>query len=274
MQLLWKLFKRNHFEANIDECGIEIGTPNVSYQYTVVKPAVLHIIVAGTGSFTYQQSTYQLKSGDMFLLQEGMHVHYEASADDPWTYHWVGFSGNLAIDYLKRTSLIDCPVVMNKDTSDISKVMYQICERAITYETATSDDIHHLSDLYKLLFLITQCAPKPFEKEHNEIYSSVQDAVDYMNQNYMYAITIDDIAQYAKVSRSYLYKLFIKWMDQSPQQYLIYLRLYHASSMLKTTSKPIQDIAQAVGYSDPLLFSKAFRKHFDMPPSTYRKVYK
>lgn len=274
MQLLWKLFKKNPFEANIDECGIEIGTPNVSYQYTVVKPAVLHIIMSGTGTFTHQHTSYELKAGDMFLLREGMRVHYEASTDDPWTYHWVGFSGNLAMDYLKRTTLIDCPVVLNQDTSKLSKLMYQICERAITYETTASDDIHHLSDLYKLLFLLTQLSPKPFESHPNEIYSSVQAAVNYMNQHYMHTISIDDVAQHAKVSRSYLYKLFMKWMDQSPQQYLVYLRLYHASSMLKTTSKPIQEIAQNVGYNDPLLFSKAFRKHFDMPPSTYRKMYK
>ncbi|PTG83349.1 AraC family transcriptional regulator [Staphylococcus chromogenes] len=274
MQLLWKLFKKNHFEANIDECGIEVGTPNVSYSYCVVKPAVLHIIMSGTGTFTYQNQNYALKAGDLFLLQEGMQVHYEASTDVPWTYHWVGFSGHLALDFLARTTLMHHPVVVNQDTSDISKIIYQICTRAITYETANSDDIQHMSDLYRLLYLLTQLCPQSFESDQIEIYSNVQAAVNYMNSHYMKPISIDDVALHAKVSRSYLYKLFIKWMDQSPQQYLIYLRLYHASQMLMTSSKSIQEVAHAVGYNDALLFSKAFRKHFDMPPSTYRKKYK
>jgi len=58
----------------------------------------------------------------------------------------------------------------------------------------------------------------------------------------------------------------------SPQEYLINFRIEIASELLRTTTEPIGSIAVAVGYSDPLTFSKAFRKKTNMTPTEYRKM--
>ncbi|MDU1969200.1 MAG: helix-turn-helix domain-containing protein, partial [Clostridium perfringens] len=55
------------------------------------------------------------------------------------------------------------------------------------------------------------------------------------------------------------------------QSYLINIRMYKSSILLKETSLSIAEIANKVGYSDPLLFSKIFSKHFSMSASKYRK---
>ena len=40
---------QKHIDANLIECGIEIGVPNVGYRYTVIRDAVLHIVTNGEG---------------------------------------------------------------------------------------------------------------------------------------------------------------------------------------------------------------------------------
>nr|WP_274596324.1 helix-turn-helix transcriptional regulator [Staphylococcus delphini] len=92
-----------------------------------------------------------------------------------------------------------------------------------------------------------------------------------MNDNYMHAISINDVAKHVNVSRSYLYKMFIKHIDQSPQHYLIHIRMYHASQLFKETDLQSQEIADRVGYKDPLLFSRAFKKHFGVTATQYRE---
>lgn len=67
-----------------------------------------------------------------------------------------------------------------------------------------------------------------------------------------------------------LYKMFIKNLGISPQRYLINLRMYKATLLLKGTKLPIGEVASSVGYSDSLLFSKTFSKHFSMSPLNYR----
>lgn len=54
-------------------------------------------------------------------------------------------------------------------------------------------------------------------------------------------------------------KCLKKHIDQSPQHYLIHIRMYHASQLFKETDLQSQEIADRVGYKDPLLFSRAFK---------------
>lgn len=78
----------------------------------------------------------------------------------------------------------------------------------------------------------------------------------------MNSITINEVANHVNLSRSYLYKMFIKNLKVSPQKYLINLRMYKATLLLKNTKFPIGEVANKVGYSDSLLFSKTFQNIF------------
>ena len=64
--------------------------------------------------------------------------------------------------------------------------------------------------------------------------------------------------------------MFMKNLKVSPQKYLINLRMYKATLLLKGTRIPIGEVASKVGYSDSLLFSKTFSKYFSMSPLNYR----
>ncbi|AVQ33728.1 AraC family transcriptional regulator [Staphylococcus muscae] len=271
MQLLWKKFKKQYIEANIDECGIEVGTPHTGYEYQVTKHAVLHVVMSGSGTFSYNGQTHFLETGDIFLLQRGMNVNYTASLDDPWIYYWVGFSGQLVNDYLNRTQLIDNPVITHTDTSTISKLVERMCYTAQSYTIEQSDDIQHMSDLYNLLYALYQVSPKKFDQQEAGIYENVREAIRYMNRFYMQAITIEQVARHVNISRSYLYKLFKQNLDQSPQSYLMQLRMSQAAKLLHETSLQSKEIAARVGYHEPLMFSKAFKKFFGVTPTMYRK---
>jgi len=55
-------------------------------------------------------------------------------------------------------------------------------------------------------------------------------------------------------------------------QYILSLRMANAQSLLETTEYNISEVAAAVGYDNPLYFSRLFRKHTGMSPSEYRRV--
>ena len=56
----------------------------------------------------------------------------------------------------------------------------------------------------------------------------------------------------------------------SPQQYLANFRLSMASEMLAVTAYPIESVALSCGYQDPLVFSKAFKRKYQITPKGYR----
>lgn len=270
MQILWKKYVKENFEMNVDECGIEQGIPGLGYNYEVLKNAVIHYVTNGYGTFKFNGKVYTLKQGDIFILLKGMQVEYVASIDDPWEYYWIGFSGSNANEYLNRTSITNSCVANCEENSKIPQIILNMCEISKTYNPSRSDDILLLKELYSLLYALIEEFPKPFEYKDKELHTYIQDALNFINSNYMHSITVQEIADYVNLSRSYLYKIFIKNLGISPQRYLINLRMYKATLLLKGTKLPIGEVASSVGYSDSLLFSKTFSKHFSMSPLNYR----
>ena len=270
MQILWKKYVKENFEMNVDECGIEQGIPGLGYNYEVLKNAVIHYVTKGYGTFKFNGKVYNLKQGDIFILLKGMQVEYVASIDDPWEYYWIGFSGSNANEYLNRTSITNSCVANCEENSKIPQIILNMCEISKTYNPSKSDDILLLKELYSLLYTLIEEFPKPFEYKDKELHTYIQDALNFINSNYMHSITVQEIADYVNLSRSYLYKMFIKNLGISPQRYLINLRMYKATLLLKGTKFPIGEVANSVGYSDSLLFSKTFSKHFSMSPLNYR----
>lgn len=270
MQILWKKYVKENFEMNVDECGIEQGIPGLGYNYEVLKNAVIHYVTKGYGTFKFNGKVYNLKQGDIFILLKGMQVEYVASIDDPWEYYWIGFSGSNANEYLNRTSITNSCVANCEENSKIPQIILNMGEISKTYNPSRSDDILLLKELYSLLYALIEEFPKPFEYKDKELHTYIQDALNFINSNYMHSITVQEIADYVNLSRSYLYKMFIKNLGISPQRYLINLRMYKATLLLKGTKFPIGEVANSVGYSDSLLFSKTFSKHFSMSPLNYR----
>ncbi|MDU2225992.1 MAG: AraC family transcriptional regulator [Clostridium perfringens] len=270
MQILWKKYVKENFEMNVDECGIEQGISGLGYNYEVLKNAVIHYVTKGYGTFKFNGKVFNLKQGDIFILLKGMQVEYVASIDDPWEYYWIGFSGSNANEYLNRTSITNSCVANCEENSKIPQIILNMCEISKTYNPSRSDDILLLKELYSLLYALIEEFPKPFEYKDKELHTYIQDALNFINSNYMHSITVQEIADYVNLSRSYLYKMFIKNLGISPQRYLINLRMYKATLLLKGTKLPIGEVASSVGYSDSLLFSKTFSKHFSMSPLNYR----
>ena len=270
MQILWKKYTKENFEMSLDECGIEQGIPGFGYKYEVLKDAVIHYISKGYGTFKINDEVYNLKQGDIFILLKGMNVEYIASMDEPWDYYWIGFSGSKANECLNRTAIIESYAASCKEDSKIPHIILNMCEISKTYNPSCSDDILLLKELYSLLYALIEEFPRPFEYKDKELHAYIQEAINFINSNYMNSITVNEIANHVNLSRSYLYKMFIKNLKISPQKYLINLRMYKATLLLKNTKIPIGEVASKVGYSDSLLFSKTFSKYFSMSPLSYR----
>lgn len=275
VQVFWTKLKKTSYEAQVDECGKENLYVGNGYEYEVTKPAVLHIVTQGTGTFTVNDTTYHLKKGDVFLLLKGMHVKYHATGETPWHYMWVGFSGTHAISFITRTSLSDEFVLLNQNTETLFKLIFKICILANSHTPEDTHDILLKIRLFELLYFLTQQNQKEIVIPDQREATDLKDALEYFNDNFKSKdTTVDNAAQVANMSRSQLYKRFKKQFGASPSRYLTDLRMAFAAEQLKFTNKTVQAIADELNYDVSLAFSKAFSKYFNCPPTQYRKNYK
>lgn len=94
--------------------------------------------------------------------------------------------------------------------------------------------------------------------------------LEYINEHFGEDITILGLSKRFNINSNYISQLFRKELDKTFTEYLTGLRMNRASALLRTTSIPINEIADQVGYKDYFYFSKMFKKIMGVPPRGYR----
>ena len=111
-----------------------------------------------------------------------------------------------------------------------------------------------------------------FSKNNNNSAAElINSMINFVENNYMYPISVKDICTELKVSQSYLYRCSMAILNISPNNYILYFKMAKADRLLKIKDLSIEEIAEMTGYENIYHFSNTFKKHFGISPSSYRK---
>lgn len=94
--------------------------------------------------------------------------------------------------------------------------------------------------------------------------------LDYIKKNYMKKIQVQDICSELYISSTTFYNAFKANSDETFIEYLTHFRLEKAKPLLRSTSKTIHEVSEAVGIKDHYYFSKIFKKYTGMTALEYR----
>lgn len=131
---------------------------------------------------------------------------------------------------------------------------------------------HHLHQLEEQLLGLTRqlCGFHGQKLEHRN-YDIVQEILDYIENNYQYDISLQDLAVHKYfVNPSHLSRLFKSVVGQTFSKYLISVRIQKAKYLLENSNLKINDITMNVGYNDSSHFVQAFKKFYGITPKEYR----
>jgi AraC-like DNA-binding protein len=252
---------------------IQYGSEQCSPKHTV-GPGIrdyykIHFILEGEGRFETGGNEYLLGPGQGFLICPGVVARYEADESRPWRYCWIGFDGIKAASLLKQAGLSNEEPIFG--SADLPLFESLTDRMTASRHMAAGRDMLLTGLLYLWLSAIAEARPP--EQETAPVRSReryVAQVVQFIERNYESRITVADIAGFVGLQRSYLNALFQETVGCSIRQHLIAYRMRRAGELLSATSLSIGDIARSVGYDDPLLFSKMFRKTMGTSPTGYR----
>ncbi|MEL7531270.1 MAG: AraC family transcriptional regulator [Bacteroidota bacterium] len=163
--------------------------------------------------------------------------------------------------------------------SALGKHLQQLSEYHKTHqEDAFIDD---KSSLYQIAELLCQ-QQKLVKNQMNqlqsrklstreELYRRLMIALEYMHDNWYLPPKMPEVAREAALSEYHFYRLFRRAFGESPQQYLLALRLEKSCELLRKPQYSITEVADACGFYDVHHFNKAFRKRFGEKPSGMRR---
>lgn len=218
--------------------------------------------------------TYALQRGQIFVTFPGVDVFYYSDPEDPWHYAWVSFNGSKAALYLEKAGITrENPV---RDVYLEPEEFLVIIEKILNHhEITVANELTRTALLYQILALLVNSQNQNLERQKKSLpydYSPdiyVDNAICYIHTHYAHT-KVSDIASYIGITRSYLTHIFKQKMQISPQEYLLSYRLEQASRLLRTTGKSVQEVAEYVGYENPLTFSKMFKRVYGLSPKNYR----
>ncbi|HYE06469.1 MAG TPA: helix-turn-helix transcriptional regulator, partial [Planctomycetota bacterium] len=84
------------------------------------------------------------------------------------------------------------------------------------------------------------------------------------------ALSLGDLAGAAALSPDRLTTLFRQRFGRTPMRQVACMRLARARNLLTRSDLSVKQVAAAVGFRDPLYFSRAFRAAFGQPPTAAR----
>ena len=104
--------------------------------------------------------------------------------------------------------------------------------------------------------------------------ASFDNMIAYIDEHYDQKIELEDIAKIGGYNVAYTSQFFKRQMGISFVEYVLRLRIRDATVRLASTDEAVARIASDCGFADVKAFNVAFKKHFNMTPTEYRKQVK
>ena len=161
----------------------------------------------GKGIYQVGETKYQLKEGQAFLIEPESLTFYQADKTDPWSYLWVGFGGTEAQRFVRDLGLNSRQLTCECEYGEELK---EIVFEMLHHTSSTAENLYYLQGkLYQFFSVLARGIE--IQQYSNDTKESihVQEAIAYIKNYYSQKITVEDIANYLALNRSYLYTIFI-----------------------------------------------------------------
>ncbi len=106
----------------------------------------------------------------------------------------------------------------------------------------------------------------------NRRIGQIKTVLEYIEQNYASAITLDSLAEVAGMNPKYFCRVFQSLTHQSPMEYVNFYRIEQAAYKLDNMEKSITAVGSECGFAESSYFTKVFKKYKGITPKEYRKM--
>lgn len=221
----------------------------------------LHLVIKGKGLLHMSGAVYELSEGDAFLTFPSVICAIE-SIDD-FQYMYISFLGSRA------------NAVMDKINIDKKNFIFRGADKLIPmWADAISDDkaIMHLRCEGLLLYSFSLFGEYIGEKHSGD--GDIMPAVRrYIDENYTDSdLSLARLACEYMYSEKYISAVFKKRFHIGISDYITTLRIQHALTLMEEGYTQVKDIALRSGFSEPLYFSKVFKKRMGESPKEHIKA--
>lgn len=254
-----------HLFYYIGCCGHYYCEHGYQINRSYMDSLLLMMIENGSMRLKYRGKEYILQPGSLVLLDGTFPQRY--SAVQYVEFYWLHLSGANSFDLCEHVTRTQGSVMF--DTAGkpgIPETVRKLVSQFATGQTA--NDVEQSQLLYRILCgLMPQSVPETTDR-----MSPVQQAARYIQDHLGGDLSLKRIAAEVHLSPPHLNRLFRAELHRSPHEYVVEMRMNRAKHLLKTTARPIKEIAADVGYGSEASFIGAFTERIGISPRKFREL--
>lgn len=246
----------------------------------------LVIILGGTGKHIINEASYNMISGDVFVLK-GADTH---SLKDTKGLKFVNIAFTVKKLELLGTDIKKLPgfhalflfePFYRKQHNFQSRLRLGTAD--LMYASELADDMEKeylskdpasesmMSTYFIQLVIFLSRRYGEFATNVPATIFALASTISYIESNYTEVTSLKKLAQMANLSVNQFLRIFKKTFNTTPMNYLKQLRIRKACEMMRSSNTSITDIAYAVGITDSNYFSRVFRSVIGKSPWEYRQ---
>ena len=271
---VFSIFPNENFvDLSLYQYGMEQCPPAYSFGPATRNHYLFHYVLSGTGRLMANDSRgisheYQIRSGEGFMIFPRQINTYIADPKLPWEYIWIEFDGMRAREIIETAGLSPDHPVYHASYKDLRENMKD--EMIYIAEHHDATPFHLMGHLYLFIDYLSRSSSSQITASGRVRDFYIKEALNYIEQNFQNDISVENIASFCGLNRTYFGRIFKETVGKSPQQFLLSYRMAKAAELLKLTELSISDIGNAVGYPNQLHFSRAFKNVYGVSPREWR----
>ncbi|MFF1877154.1 AraC family transcriptional regulator [Leifsonia sp. NPDC058230] len=247
----------------------DVGYYPVALDHQMNRPrgteeTIVMVCASGTGWARIGDSEHRVGAQQALVIPRGVPHAYGADATHPWTIWWAHVAGTDVSDLLEGMDVSPGrPIVPIRGIERAVALLDEIVSN-LERDQSPPRLLSASGSAWKLLtqLAVDRLLPEPDDP--------LQRAMNYLGERLDGSVRVPDLARLVGVSSSHLTALFRRATGGGVLAHHTALRMARARQLLDTTDATIAEIGREVGYDDAFYFSRHFRRHHGMSPSSFR----
>jgi AraC-like DNA-binding protein len=228
----------------------------------------LEFVSQGTGTLRLGDVEAELVPGSFYVYGPTVPQRIETSPEHPLGKYFVGFTGKEVVGFLEQYEMRPGLIARCAKGEPLRRAFDTLIDRGIRKSKLAAPLCGLITR--QLLLMCRDDAVDPVRMD-TVAFATYARCKDFIELKYLDFTTLEAIAKACEVDAPYLCRLFARFHDESPYQFLTRLRMGHASRLLLEGDASVKSVAEVLGFKDAFHFSRVFKSVHRVPPSRFRQ---
>ena len=237
-----------------------------------MKGYIINMTVKGAGTIFQEKDSFNVEVGDLVLFPAGVpHYYHRREGADEWHHRWIYFRPraywNNRLKWQECINGVYYTKGIHIEDQELISTLFEQIEFFCQVDDLYGDELT-LNLLEQILIRCKMNQPCLIKKR---IDPRITEVINYMSNHLNEDFSNEQLAELICLSPSRLGHLFRDNIGMTVTQWRDDHRISRAKQLLVTSNYSINQISRLIGYSDPLYFSRVFKKKAGLSPKLYRE---